>query len=74
MHRRSTSKLVLTALFVIPVLCAAPGCIALGGGSKITNPTLGEELTSLKIAHDQNAISENEYQNAKAKLLNSPRR
>lgn len=73
MHRRSL-KLGLIALVLLPVLCAAPGCIALGGGSKITNPTLGEELTSLKIARDQNAISENEYQNAKAKLLNSPRR
>ncbi len=50
------------------------GCIALGGGSKITNPTLGEELTALKISRDQGAITEEEYGNAKAKLLNSPRR
>lgn len=74
MHRRYTSKILLIAVLLAPLLATVSGCIALGGGSKITNPTLGEELTSLKIAHDQGAVSDIEYENAKAKLLNTPRR
>ena len=69
-----TPMAVLTIVFAMMLLTCASGCIALGGGSKITNPTLGEELTALKISHDQGAVSDEEYNNAKAKLLNSPRK
>jgi hypothetical protein len=47
------------------------GCILVGGGSKITTPTKGQELTDLKIAHDTGAINDQEYANARAKILNS---
>ncbi len=73
MKRSRAAKLSLAATSVLLVTTAV-GCIALGGGSKITNPTLGEELTALKISRDQGAITEEEYTNAKARLLNSPRR
>ncbi len=68
-----SAKLSLVATSMLLVMTTV-GCIALGGGSKITNPTLGEELTALKISRDQGAITEDEYGNAKARLLNSPRR
>ncbi len=73
MKKSNAVKLSLVTTSMLLVTTAL-GCIALGGGSKITNPTLGEELTALKISHDQGAITADEYTNAKAKLLNSPRR
>ena len=74
MHRLVAVQRGLALTTAVGLLLTASGCIALGGGSKITNPTIGEELTSLKIAHDQGALTEDEYSNAKAKLLNSPRK
>jgi hypothetical protein len=73
MQRSVIVRLSLVSISSV-LLTTALGCIALGGGSKITNPTLGEELTALKISHDQGAITDQEYTNAKAKLLNQPRK
>ena len=73
MHRKFIRTLIVLSASLV-IATASVGCIALGGGSKITNPTLGEELTSLRIAKDQGAISDEEYANAKAKLLNTSRR
>lgn len=50
------------------------GCIGLqlGGGSKseTQNPSVGQQLTDLKVAKDRGAITDAEYQAQKAKLLN----
>jgi len=49
------------------------GCIglSLGGGSKTEshNATLGQQLVDLKMAKDNGAITEAEYQTQKGKLL-----
>ena len=49
------------------------GCVmALGTGDKheIQNPTLGQQLVDLKTAKDKGAITDQEYDQQKAKLLN----
>lgn len=52
------------------------GCLNLqfGGGSttKPQGPTTGQQLIDLKKAHEAGAISDAEYQAARAKLLNHP--
>lgn len=50
------------------------GCIGLqfGGGDKkseVQGTTVGQQLTDLKIARDNGAINEAEYQTQKAKVL-----
>jgi hypothetical protein len=48
------------------------GCVAsVGGGPKTEHrkPTLGQELSDLKMARDKEALTEAEYQTQKAKLL-----
>ena len=64
MHR------VLAALLLIATLTAT-GCIAIGGKhqNETTPPTLGKQLIDLKLAFDQGAISEAEYQAAKDQLI-----
>ncbi|MGA2684505.1 MAG: SHOCT domain-containing protein [Verrucomicrobiota bacterium] len=51
------------------------GCLELhlGGGatSNLQSPTLGQQLIDLQKAKDAGAISDQDYQAQKAKLLNS---
>jgi len=51
------------------------GCLELhlGGGatSNVQSPTLGQQLIDLQKAKDAEAISDQDYQAQKAKLLNS---
>jgi hypothetical protein len=65
---------------ITPLACAlaammvlGSGCIvvSLGGGSKTENAraTTGQQLTDLKKARDSGALTEEEYQAQKAKLL-----
>lgn len=65
-------------LFVPVLVCGSAmtlltGCLnlELGGGSttKSQTPTLGQQLTDLQKAKDSGAITEAEYQQQKAKLL-----
>lgn len=57
------------------VVTLATGCAWSVGGSKTTTssvpgqPTLGQELIDLKNAHEQGAISDEEYEKAKAGLI-----
>jgi hypothetical protein len=50
------------------------GCLALSLGSgdkrEVQNPTVGQQLIDLKTAKDNGAITEEEYQQQKTKLLN----
>lgn len=60
---------------IIPVLLLASsltlgGCFFHGGTQEhINSPTLGQELTDLKTALDEGAISQQEYQSKKARLI-----
>jgi hypothetical protein len=52
-------------------LLSLNGCLLIAGGGKTTsiNPTLGQQLQELKDARDKGAISEDEYQKAKTRML-----
>lgn len=50
-----------------------PGCIAVGGTNRHEQPTLGKQLTDLKTAYDGGALTEAEYNAAKAQILAAPR-
>ena len=66
---RIASTLIITALLSV----LFTGCAWSVGGGKagtaMTQPTKGQELTDLKKARDQHAITEEEYQQQRAKLL-----
>lgn len=61
------------ASFVLAVFVASffTGCLAMSGGSKTTvsQPTVGQQLLDLQKARDAGAISPEEYQAQKSKLL-----
>jgi hypothetical protein len=61
----------ILSILVLGMICG--GCIAVGDGgsnTKVTNPTVGKQLSDLKDAHDKGAISDEEYASTKAKFLN----
>jgi hypothetical protein len=60
-----THKLLFTACAVLLL----PGCLAIGGRSETTPPTLGKQLTDLKAAYDHGAVTEQEFEQAKAQLI-----
>jgi hypothetical protein len=68
MSRRAGTLLtgmIAAAMFVATV----SGCIGIGGNTKQQQPTLGQELTDLKVALDRGAITQGEYDSKKAELL-----
>lgn len=62
----------LIGLATIPLLTGCLG-IQLGGGTtnRPENPTLGQQLIDLQHAKDSGALTDAEFQQEKAKLLNS---
>jgi hypothetical protein len=66
-------KKIIRTLFVMILISTLVSCIAVGsGGKKIEQqPTLGQELLDLKKARDEGAISDQEYNEMKAKLKKS---
>jgi hypothetical protein len=62
--------------WVVLILLGATGCAWSVGGSneRISKPTIGEELIDLKRAHEQQAISDNEYDNLKNALHEAAKR
>ncbi len=70
-------KLFIPASLALAAMCLLTGCLdlQLGGGSKSAaeyrNPTVGQQLIDLQRAKDAGAISADEYQAQKAKLLAS---
>jgi len=48
------------------------GCLAIEGGDRTEarNPTVGRQLIDLKAARDNGAISQDEYERTKTKILN----
>ncbi len=61
---------IVTCLLLCSLL-GLSGCLFIAGGGKTTtvNPTLGQQLQELKDAHDKGAISDAEYEKAKARML-----
>jgi hypothetical protein len=70
-------KFVTTVLVSFSAIALFTGCIGLqigGGGKKdVQQPTVGQQLTDLKVAKDTGAISEAEFQAQKTKLLGNPK-
>jgi hypothetical protein len=68
-------KLFIPASMALTVMLLLTGCLDLhlGGGPKseaqYQNPTVGQQLIDLQRAKDTGAISAEEYQAQKAKLL-----
>jgi hypothetical protein len=64
----------LTSVALLSTLLLTNGCVGLsvGGGSKSESkkPTVGQQLIDLQRARDSGAITEEQYQTQKAKLLN----
>ena len=69
MKRKTLQIGILTATFGI-IACLLSACAwSVGGESSQAKPTRGQELVDLKRAKDQGAISEDEYQTQKRKVL-----
>jgi hypothetical protein len=54
---------------VLAVAVAMAGCIAVGGDTRQAAPTVGQELTDLKMALDRGAITQGEFEAKKSELL-----
>lgn len=63
------TRRLLPACAIIGMASALPGCIAVGGTARHESPTLGRQLIDLKAAFDGGAITEAEYNHAKARIL-----
>ena len=66
-------KLFVPVLIAISAITLLSGCLALqvGGGDKkeAEKATLGKQLLDLKVAKDNGAISEAEYESLRAKVM-----
>jgi hypothetical protein len=63
-------KLLSALALAIVLAVSTAGCVvALGNRTPETKATLGKQLTDLKQARDNGAISEDEYQAARKRLL-----
>lgn len=62
-------------VFLLVMALSSTGCMSIGGEDHrdVKAHTLGKELEDLKAAHDHGAISDPEFERAKAKLLAAPR-
>ena len=68
MSKRVFSRLIILSGCALGAITA--GCIAVGGSDNYQQPTLGRQLQDLKVARDTGAMSEPEYNDAKARLIN----
>lgn len=57
------------ALFLLSSTLILGGCLAVGGSRTNNLPTVGQQLTDLKIAYDQGTMSEEEYDKARKAFL-----
>jgi hypothetical protein len=66
-------KIIISSFAALAVLALITGCsLELGTGSttRIENATVGQQLIDLKKAKDIGALSDAEYDQEKAKILN----
>jgi hypothetical protein len=76
MSKENRVKATRIAAFVLlaGVLVNAAGCIGISGPSKRCYvPTLGSELQDLKAAQASGAVTDDEYERLKVKLVNEHR-
>jgi hypothetical protein len=65
LSRRSLVPIVL----LLP--CVAGGCVIVGGtANKAPNPTVGQQIIDLKRAEQEGAITTEEFNQARQRLLN----
>jgi hypothetical protein len=67
-------KRICTALALAGLAASLSGCVIAMGNrdgwpTKVSPPTLGQQLSDLKKARDLGALSEDEYQAEKKRLL-----
>ena len=67
-------KKTIGIILIMMLLATLSSCIAIGsGGEKVHNhPTIGQQFIDLQKAKDDGAISQQEYEELKEKLKNSP--
>ena len=67
-------KKIIAIVLIMVLLATLSSCIAVGsGGKKVHNhPTIGQQLIDLQKARDDGAITQQEYEELKDKLKNSP--
>ena len=67
-------KKLIAIVLIMMLLATLSSCIAIGsGGEKVHNhPTVGQQLIDLQKARDDGAITQQEYEELKEKLKNSP--
>ena len=65
--RRFFARLIICFGCALGAITA--GCIAVGGSDNYTQPTLGRQLQDLKVARDTGAMNDQEYNEAKSKLI-----
>ena len=64
------TQIILALGLAVLVSALSSGCvIALGNKVPESKPTLGKQLTDLKQARDSGALTEEEYQAAKKRLV-----
>ena len=66
-------KIIILSLIGVATMSLLTGCdIKLGGGTttEMRPATVGQQLVDLKKAKDDSAISDEEYQTEKARILN----
>jgi hypothetical protein len=64
-----TLRSVLSVCLLSSVCLGIGGCIVATDTSKEVVPTLGQELQDLHVARDKGSISDDEYAQAKQRLL-----
>ena len=66
-------KTILHGALLFALLFALSGCILVGKGNTTSQlkPTVGQELIDLKAAFDRKSITKEEYEKAKAAMLES---
>ena len=63
-YRRALAVPAMTVLLML-----AGGCIVVGGSDRNYRPTLGKQVQDLKTAHDSGALTDEEYNTAKASMI-----
>ena len=68
-------KSCIQGIVVFALVAGFSGCLTLGDANEVYPPTLGRELSELKVSLDRGAISPQEYEHQKAQLMagNHPR-
>ena len=61
--------LLRTAVVGVMGLATMAGCIVVGSAKEAPSPTVGQELTDLKMALERGAITPGEFEAKKSELL-----